>query len=466
MTGPLTRITSAVRDGRVNARDVVAAALDALTRHDPELGVLAGRDADAAERQLAELATRHGEPLPLAGAPVLVKDLEDWAGHPTVKGSRTLLDAPPASTSSPVVTRLLTAGAIPVGKSTLPEFAIEGYTTNLVTGATRNPWDPSLSPGGSSGGSASALAAGLALVGTATDGGGSVRIPASLCGLLGLKPTNGMIGRSPAPDWIDYSTDGILATSADDLDLLLGVLAGGVAGDPNPVALRTPVSRPWRLVAAPQTSSAGPLDPEVEAAFLAATEVVSSVLRAPLEWREPSYFLAVGDPDADWYRVCATEHVMSIGRERVEREWDLYHPATRDFFARGLATTTDEYLAARRRRFDWVRLLDELLGEDTLLVTPVVTRAGWPAEGPRDDSGQVIGLPPDYLATVLQNITGLPAISIPLGMAGTLPFGLQVTGPRGSDRELIAVAAAVQAAHPWPLSAPGYPTLAEALGLE
>ncbi len=466
MTGPLTRITAAVRDGRVNARDVVAGSLDALARHDPELGVLAGLDPDAAERQLAEVATRHGEPLSLAGAPVLVKDLEDWAGHPTVKGSRTLLDAPPATTSSPVVTRLLAAGAIPVGKSTLPEFAIEGYTANLVTGATRNPWDPALSPGGSSGGSASALAAGLVLIGTATDGGGSVRIPASLCGLLGLKPTNGMIGRSPAPDWIDYSTDGILATSADDLDLLVGVLAGGVAGDPHPVALRAATPRPWRLVAALQTSSPGPLAPEVESAFLAATEVLTSVLRAPLEWREPSHFLTVGDPDADWYTVCATEHVMSIGRDRVERECDLYHPATRDFFARGLATTTDEYLAARRRRFDWVRLLDELLGEDTLLLSPVVTRTGWPAEGPRSASGQVIGLPPDHLATVLQNITGLPAISIPLGRAGTLPFGLQVTGPRGSDRELIAVAAAVQAAHPWPLSAPGYPTLAEALGLE
>ncbi len=110
----------------------------------------------------------------------------------------------------------LRAGAVVVGKSTLPEFAIEGYTANLLTGVTRNPWNLAYSTGGSSGGSAAAIAAGLVGVATATDGGGSIRIPASLCGLVGLKPTNGVVGRWPAPDWIDYSTDGPFATSSDD----------------------------------------------------------------------------------------------------------------------------------------------------------------------------------------------------------------------------------------------------------
>ena len=468
MAGPLNTIVDAVRRRRISATDVVTASLEALARHDPTLGVLAASaemDALAAARASDLAGDRDA---PLAGAPLLVKDLEDWAGHRTVMGSRTRIDAAPAGSSSPTVARLLAAGAIGVGKSTLPEFAIEGYTANLVTGVTRNPWDPALSPGGSSGGSGAALAAGLVAVATATDGGGSVRIPASLCGLLGLKPTTGALGRWPAPDWIDYSSDGILATSADDLALLFATLRGGIPGDPGPAPLAPAPSdeRPVRLLATPQTSSATPLAPEVASALATAVAALADVLGAPVTWLEPSLFVAPGDLDADWYTVCASEHVAARGRARIEREWDLYHPATRAFFSRGLATTIDEYLAARRRRFAWVRLLDDLLGDDGLLVSPVVTRTGWPAEGPRDESGSVVGLAPDHLATVLQNVTGVPAISIPMGRAGSLPFGLQVTAPRGHDAWLMRVAARVEAALPWPLVAPGHRTLAEALGLD
>jgi len=162
------------------------------------------------------------------------------AGHPTRKGSLALRDAPPATSNGVVPERLRRAGAIVVGKSTLPEFAIEGYTANELTGVTRNPWNEAYSPGGSSGGSAAALAAGLVGVATATDGGGSIRIPASLCGLVGIKPTNGMVGRWPAPDWIDYSTDGPFATASDDLRLLYDVMIGPTPGDPS-----SPHSR-WR----------------------------------------------------------------------------------------------------------------------------------------------------------------------------------------------------------------------------
>jgi Asp-tRNA(Asn)/Glu-tRNA(Gln) amidotransferase A subunit family amidase len=119
-----------------------------------------------------------------------------------------------------------------VGKTNTPELAFEGYTDNRIFGATRNPWALDFSPGGSSGGSAAALAAGLAPIATATDGGGSIRIPAALCGLAGIKPTNGVIGRRPIPDWIDLSTDGPLAVTVADLALLLQLEAGPVDGDP------------------------------------------------------------------------------------------------------------------------------------------------------------------------------------------------------------------------------------------
>src|ERR1019366_759109 len=200
---------------------------------DPQVSLRAERTFDEAlERAaLVDRGVKHAGAL--VGAPALIKDLEDWQGHSTRKGSLALAQATGARVNGVVPGRLIDAGAIVVGKSTLPEFAIEGYTASLLTGVTRNPWNADYSPGGSSGGSAAALSAGLVTIATANDGGGSIRIPASLCGLVGLKPTNGMVGRWPAPDWIDYSTDGPLATSSDDLRLLYEVMAGPVAGDPS-----------------------------------------------------------------------------------------------------------------------------------------------------------------------------------------------------------------------------------------
>src|ERR1019366_10011210 len=201
------------------------------------------------------------------------------------KGSLALRDAPGATSNGVVPGRLLAAGAVVLGKSTLPEFAIEGYTANQLTGITRNPWNRDYSPGGSSGGPAGALAAGLVGVGTATDGGGSVRIPASLCGLVGLKPTNGMIGRWPAPDWIDYSTDGPFATASDDLRLLYDVMVGPVAGDPSsPTRSMTSQmtrhdERPVSLVAADRTSPLGPLPAPVRSAFHDAVEAFADLMK-------------------------------------------------------------------------------------------------------------------------------------------------------------------------------------------
>ncbi|HEV7957856.1 MAG TPA: amidase family protein, partial [Acidimicrobiales bacterium] len=199
----MTSIANAVREGRVSATAIVSSSIERLERAE-ELNVLADTAYDEALERARRIDDGEVARGPLLGVPTLIKDLEDLAGHPTRKGSLALVDAPPAASNAVVPSRLLAAGAVVVGKSTLPEFAIEGYTANLLTGVTRNPWQLDYSPGGSSGGSAAALAAGLVGVATATDGGGSVRIPASLCGLVGLKPTNGVVGRWPAPDWIDY----------------------------------------------------------------------------------------------------------------------------------------------------------------------------------------------------------------------------------------------------------------------
>ena len=462
--GPLSLISAAVREKVVSASEVLEASLAALAAS--ELNATSELDVDAAREGARQLDER-GPSGALAGAPTLIKDLEDWRGHPTRKGSLALATVAPAAQNSVVTQRLLDSEAIVVGKSTLPEFAIEGYTASPLTGVTRNPWNLALSPGGSSGGSGSALAAGLVAIATETDGGGSVRIPASLCGLVGLKPTNGVIGRWPAPDWIDYSTDGILVTSADDLALLARVLLGPVAGDPT-AAPQLPESpgAPTVLIAARCTSPFGPLEADVERQLRRAVEALGDLFGVVPTWMDPSEFFLDGDPDLDWFVTTSAEHVASLGREWVESHWDIFHVATQEFLERGLATTLDDYLAARRRRYLYVRRLDELLGETGLLLTPSVAASGWPADG-STPSGEVHGLSPETLSTAVQNITGHPALSVPFGtLENALPFGIQLTAPRYQDRWLIELAARIESVLPWPRCAPGFATLSARLGLE
>ena len=200
----LAELSAAVRDGRVHPKELVGEALRRIEAHDgPIRSVVALRGEEALDE-----AARSSHEGPLAGIPFLVKDLADYAGLPTTYGSRLFADAPPATADGVQAARLRAAGAIPIGKSNTPEFGWIGFTSNLVFGTTHNPWNLERSPGGSSGGSSAALAGGLVPIATASDGGGSVRIPASLTGLVGFKPTIGGIGRDGAPRWMDFSTAG------------------------------------------------------------------------------------------------------------------------------------------------------------------------------------------------------------------------------------------------------------------
>jgi Asp-tRNA(Asn)/Glu-tRNA(Gln) amidotransferase A subunit family amidase len=468
--GPLHVLSATVREGRLSVTTLVTASIERLEAANPDLNVLAEAAFDEALATAA--ATDRGDRPrgALAGIPTLIKDLEDWRGHPTRKGSLALRDVAPAVANGVIPQRLLDAGAVVVGKSTLPEFAIEGYTANLLTGVTRNPWNLDLSPGGSSGGSAAAVVAGLVGVATATDGGGSIRIPASFCGLVGIKPTNGLIGRWPTHDWIDYSTDGPFATSCDDLRLLLDVMAGPVAGDPTAptraflAAMARLDERPLRVFAAERTSPLGPLPRGVGSAFHDAVSAFADLMKTTISWREPEGFFVDGDPDLDWFTVTTAEHVTSLGRAWVQEHMDEFHVSTQEFLSAGLAVTADEYLRARRRRFHYVRTLDELLGEDGLLLTPTLASEGYLADGRLSPDADVHGLPPEVYSTAVQNVTGNPALTLPFGMmASGLPFGLQITGPHYDDYRLLDIAAVVEAAHPWSRTAPGYESLATVL---
>ena len=184
-----------------------------------------------------------------------------------------------------------------------------------------------------------------------------------------------------------------------------------------------------------------------------------------MTWLEPRGFFTDGDPDLDWFTLATAEHVAALGRERVTTNLWRMHPATRAFMAVGLATGIDEYLAARRRRFGYVRRIDELLGRSDLLLTPTVASEGWDKDGRRTPESEPGMLPPEVYSTAVQNMTGHPAISLPAGGSENgVPFGLQVTAPRYADDLLLDVAEAWEAAHPWPEVAPGYEPFTTALG--
>lgn len=416
------------------------------------------------EEALAEAARiddriARGAPVgPLAGVPFLVKDIEDLEGLPTTFGSLLFAEALPAAVDGLVPRRLRMAGAIPVGKSNTPEFATEGFTDNLLFGPTRNPWNVEWSPGGSSGGSGAALAAGIVPLATATDGGGSIRIPAGFCGLVGLKPTNGLVGRDPIPDWIDLSTCGPLGASVEDVRLLLGIEAGPTPGDPTalPQWDPGPPTPPARVLAAPRWTEWGPLPGEVRALFDDAVTRFEALVGLEAGELDPAAIFSAGNPDLDWFTICTPEHVHALGREFVKANLERMSPSTAQFMEQGLRVTIEEYMASRRRRFGYVRRLDELLGPDGILVMPTNAAAGWTPDG-RMPGAPEPGVPAEVYNTAVQNVTGHPAISLPAGVtAAGVPFGLQVTGPRFRDDILLDVAERWQQAHPWPDVAPGY----------
>jgi Asp-tRNA(Asn)/Glu-tRNA(Gln) amidotransferase A subunit family amidase len=467
----ISRVRDAVVSGTVSAEEVVAVALDRIQRFDPALNAVVALRAEEAlaEARAADHARRNGEAVgPLEGVPVLVKDLEDVAGMRTTQGSVIFADAPPAKVDGLVPGRLRTAGAIVVGKTNLPEFACEGFTTNLLFGTTRNPWSLDWTPGGSSGGSAAVVAAGIVPIATATDGGGSIRIPAAFCGLVGIKPTGGVVGRRPIPDWIDFSTDGPFATTVADLRLLLSVEGGPVAGDPTalPVTDLSSGGRPGKVFATPRLSPAGPLPDEIAAMFERAVASFAEMLGMEIERIEPESLWTAGKPDDDWYVMATAEHVHRFGRDFVEANLDRMHASARSFLGFGLGVAIDDYIAARRRRFEYVRELDELLGRDGIILTPTVAAAGFLADGRMSAEDEPGTVPNDVYNTGTTNITGHPSISLPAGICRNgVPFGLQVTGPRFRDGLLLELAQAWEQSHAWPLVAPGHDPFDAALGL-
>jgi Asp-tRNA(Asn)/Glu-tRNA(Gln) amidotransferase A subunit family amidase len=451
----LRELAADVGERRLGSHELVRESLRRIEKLDQDLGAVVGLRAEEAldeSKGLDGAIANGGEAGPLAGLPVLVKDMTDVTGMRTTFGSLVFADAEPASTDALVVRRLRAAGAIVVGKTNMPEFAADGFTSNLVFGPTRNPWNPERTPGGSSGGSGAAIAAGMAAIATATDGGGSVRIPAAYCGLFGLKPTNGVIGRDPIPDWIDYSTDGPLTARADDLRVLLDVLAGPTPGDPTTTTWRPGDDRTiGPVVAVEQWAPEVALPPETARVFAVALARFAEIFGVEPRPIRPSDVFD-RDPEDDWITIVGFEHANMFGRRWFEEHRGELSPSGFSFLEGGLLVSPEEYLAARRRRFDFARTFDELLGGEGLLLSPVMASDAIAAEGPAE--GMTSN---DLYVTTLQNITGNPAVSLPAGaFPSGVPFGLQVTAPRFRDDLLLRIADRWEEAEGPPPTPPGY----------
>jgi Asp-tRNA(Asn)/Glu-tRNA(Gln) amidotransferase A subunit family amidase len=428
----------------------VAEALQRIDKLDPEINAVVALRADEA---LAE-ADAHPRTGALAGLPLLVKDLARTVGLPTTFGSHLYADAPPDTVDDIYVARLKAAGAIVVGKSNSPAFGHTAFTANQVFGATRNPWNLTRSPGGSSGGSAAALAAGMVPLATTSDGGGSVRIPAALCGLVGYKATNGAIGRGVLPRWLEFSAMGCTGSTVDDVLLEASAVVGAAPGD----VISIPSSgvdlqprTPARVFACPSLRRSG-AEPVIAAAFDAACDAIGAEIGVSVQ---PAEEPTTTGCSRAWFTMATAELAQSLAEHRSR--WDELEPSLRLMVEIGAEVPTFDYLAAARQRWAECARVDALLGEDGVLLTPTVNAVAWAPEGPLPTT--VAGIDDSWGAvnTADFNFTGHPAINVPLGRddAG-VPFGLQIVAPRCREGLAFGVAKLWERINPWPPVADGY----------
>jgi Asp-tRNA(Asn)/Glu-tRNA(Gln) amidotransferase A subunit family amidase len=442
----LAEIAHAVRTGKVSPLELVDECLRRIERDNPAINAVVTLDAEAARADARGMTAGGRRPAgALAGVPVLVKDLNRVAGMRTTYGSRMFADAPPDTEDDIIVARLRAAGAIIVGKTNTPEFGHTGVTHNKVFGVTRNPWNLDRSPGGSSGGSSAALAAALAPIATSTDGGGSVRGPAAFTGLVGWKPTIGLIGRRPTSRWMNYSTSGSMGHTVADTVLEGSIIAGPAAGDimgfPMSAA-QLGLQRPRRVVAV--RTLRNKLDPAVGAAFDAMVTALSDLgYRVEIRDRYTDVDIAKA-----WILSAAAELGESLAG--VKDQWELLEEAVVMQCQYSESITAYQYVTAQRERYLAAEDLDNLLGDDGVLVTPTSNITALPPDAP-------INALAGALNTMDFNATGHPAVSVPMGLdPDGVPMGFQIIAPRFRDGLALGLAAHIEIARPWPTTAPGY----------
>ncbi|HEY2042386.1 MAG TPA: amidase [Jatrophihabitans sp.] len=448
----------AVRSGDVSPTELVRHYLDRITSVDPIIGAfvtvtedLALEQAATAERELAE--ARHRDQLlsSLHGVPVVVKDVARIEDIRCTQGSTAYADDV-SDLDDHVVTRMKKAGLLILGTTNTPEFALPCYTENQLGPATRNPWNLQCSPGGSSGGSAAAVAAGMAPIAHGTDAGGSVRIPASACGLVGIKPSRGRVSNGPlAHDVTGLSVHGALGRSVADAAALLGVMSGVMPGDtytaPGSIAQPDPDRGPHRLRIAlmPQ-----PMIPDVSAhpdCLQALDSTVKLLLDAghSVEEIEMSPDQGVADAFGTVWSVVAARIAVEDDDEQLLTPFTRY---LRDL-GRGVIGT-ELHTALTTFRGIGQLLADMFLQNYDAILTPTLATPPAPIGAFTGDPDQAANF--DRMAafmpyTPLYNITGLPALTLPLHWNDDgLPIGVMLGAGYGNESTLIALAAQLESA--------------------
>ena len=408
--------------------------------------------AAAVDARLAQGA----DPGPLAGVPVAVKDVVWEAGVETTDGSRSLLGFVPEE-SATVVRRLVDAGAVVVGRTNVPEFCYRGFCTNDLYGTTSNPWDLGRTPGGSSGGAAAAVAAGLVPLAIGTDGGGSIRIPSSFCGVTGIKPTFGTVPREPQwPGWLTLTHLGPIAFTVQDCALMLSVMAGPDQADPMSL-------------------------PRIDRDLVAAARDGGDLRGLRIAWSEDLGYVRIDDGVRRAFRS-ALERVASLGAELVEAHPGLPHPVgtwntlttvdnltsegplletgrvgadARALMEPGAEVSGVEYVRARNAQWEYARAWGRFMADYDLMLTPTMECVAYELglTGPPTLGGEPIGdFYDDYCHFCYPfNLTGQPAMSVPMGTAEHgLPVGLQIVGRRFDDDVVLRAAAAWERDAGWP----------------
>jgi amidase len=446
-----------VRTKQISPVELVETYLRRIEKLDPEINafvtVVADEALDAARG--AERRVSAGEDLPpFHGVPTAIKDLTPTAGIRTTFSSRAFADHVP-EVDAAVVRRIKDAGYIILGKTNAPEFGTVPVTESLLNGACRNPWDTSVTTGGSSGGAAAAVAAGLLPVAQGSDGGGSIRIPSSCCGLFGIKPTRGRV--SLAPDfgyvWAGFVTHGPIARSVADAAALLDVMSGYETGDPYwaPAPERPFVEEvvrdPGTLRVAFTAKSPTGIDPDpgVVEAVRDAAEVLASlghdVEEATPEWDDP-------DSASDVIKIVQTNPVYYGVTDPSQIE-----PLNAALLEAARATSSEDYVRSIIAIHGFSRKVVAFWDDHDVLVTPTLGLSpppvGWLFEedDPWDQlrrSALVVPFTPVF------NATGQPAVSVPLHRnAAAVPIGVQLAGPPAGEATLIRLSAQLEAARPW-----------------
>ncbi|MGH7189475.1 MAG: amidase, partial [Acetobacteraceae bacterium] len=443
-----------VRAREVSPLEIADLALARIERLNPALNafILLYPDETRAAAREAGRRARGGEaPGPLHGVPVSIKDTYWSRGRRMAFGSRLMAGHVPVEDSPPVA-RLCSAGAIDIGKTNTPEFAWRGSTDNPLFGATANPWDLARTPGGSSGGAAAAVATGLGPLALGSDAAGSIRIPASFCGLVGFKPTFGRVAMYPPAGGNELALHGgPLTRTVRDAALMFDAIAGYDARDPfslpggtNTLAELDRGIAGQRLAWSPDLGFAA-IDPEVlalaESAARAFEEAGLAVAPADLAISDPGWIL-----DALFGASSAGNHGARPATEKA-----VMDPALVAYAERSLKLTVGDYMRAIAARQALVLQLVRAFRNFDLLLTPTVAVPAFPLDivGPVD----VAGRPVTHLGWSLCypfNWSGQPAITVPAGWTrGGLPVGLQIVGRRHEDPLVLRAAALFEQLRPW-----------------